>query len=255
MKAQTVDSLVAALSDPRFETYKQQVNNDKYKALDLYLWNIDMARAVAATTGMVEVQLRNTINRALVNWNPQQSVTEPGRTTPYSSSWLRDPAPKLAQVINTPGEPPFWKKAIPALKDVSGQLKKPLNQYTNDDLVAALTFGAWTYLLPEPNATENNARKYLWNNALKFEFSAREGNNYTYESHRVIYYWSKTVQYARNRASHMEPLLNPQEVTWYHRASHRLLNSMNPAAASWLAGQNYIPNALAARPYQLDGLS
>lgn len=249
MKAQTVDSLVKALSDPRFGTYKGKVNNDKRKALDLYLWNIDMARAVSATTGMVEVQLRNSINRALMRWNPKQPVTTPGRTAPYSSDWLKDPAPKLGQIINKPGKQELWERAKPALKDVEGKYKKPLNQYVHDDFVAALTFGSWTYLLPAPNAGTNNPRKYLWDQALKFEFSARGRNKYTYESHGVIYFWAKTVQYARNRASHMEPLLDPKEVIWYHRASHRLLNSMNPAAASWLAGQNYIPATLAAKPY------
>lgn len=249
MKLQTVVSLVSALSDPRFETYKRHVNNDTHKALDLYLWNIDMSRAVAATTGMVEVQLRNSINRALARWNAEQEVRVPGRTAPYSADWLRDPAPKLAQIINQPNKPQFWEKAIPALKDITGKLKKPLNQYSHDDLVAALTFGSWTYLLPKPNAGSNNARRQLWDNALKFEFAARRRNQYPYESHRVIYFWAKTVQYARNRANHLEPLLDPDEVLQYHRASHRLLNSMNPAAASWLAGQKFIPDALATRPY------
>lgn len=248
MKAQTVDSLVTALSDPRFETYKQHAENSRQKALELYLWNIQMAGAVTATTGMVEVQLRNSINRALTRWNPQQAVTTPGRTTPYSSNWLQDPAPKLAQIIAQPGKKPLWKSALPALRDENGQFRKPQSQWIHDDFVAGLTFGAWTYLLPVPNAGPRNPRRYLWENALKYEFSARDRNPFTYESFGVIYYWSKTVQYARNRASHLEPLLDAAEVTRYHRASHRLLNSMNPAAASWLAGQSYIPNVLSSRP-------
>lgn len=248
MKAQTIHSLVAALSDPRFETYRQHVNGDTNKALELYLWNITMSQAVAATTGMVEIQLRNSINHALSTWNSQQDVTTPGRVEPYSPDWLFDPAPRLAQIINPPRKRPFKVSAEPALRDVNGQFKKPRSQFTHDDYVAALTFGSWTYLLPRPDAGPTNARKYLWDNALKFAFCARGGNDYIYESHKVIYFWAKNVQYARNRASHLEPLLDTEEVRWYHRASHRLLNSMNPAAASWLAGQKYIPDILAVKP-------
>lgn len=248
MKTQTTSSIITALSDPRFQTYKQHVCNDEKKALDLYLWNIEMSRAVIATTGMVEVQLRNSINQALVRWNLQQPVTDPARSTPYSAGWLRDPAPKLAQVINPPNKPEYWKKAIPSLKNEQGVLKKPMHQQTHDDLVAGLSFGSWTYLLPKPNAGDNNARKFLWEDALSLEFKARPGTGYIYESHGTIYNWANAVQYARNRASHLEPLLNTDEIIWYHRAAHRLLNSLNPAASSWLAGQNYIPKTLSLKP-------
>lgn len=249
MKKQTIDSLVTALSDPRFETYKARAGNDRHKALELYLWNIDMSRAVAATTGMVEVQLRNSINQALADWNQEQDVTTPGRSTCYSADWLQDPAPRLAQIINPPKKLPLWQSALAALKDENGNFKKRRSEYTHDDFVAALTFGTWTYLLPKPNTGENNPRRYLWEHALKNSFSARNRSGHDHESHTVIYHWANSVRYARNRANHLEPLLDDREVTWYHRASLRLLNSMNPAAASWLAGQSYIPSTLRARPF------
>lgn len=208
-----------------------------------------MSRAVAATTGMVEVQHRNSIDQALTDWNTKQEVTTPGRVNSYSAGWLTDPAPRLAQIINRPGKRPLWKSALPALKDEHGNFKKPITQYTHDDLVAGLTFGSWTYLLPQPNTMETNPRRYLWEHALKHSFSARNSRGHDHESHTVIYHWANAVRHARNRANHLEPLLDHREVIWFHRASLRLLTSMNPAAASWLAGQNYIPSTLKARPF------
>ena len=246
VREQTIHSITAALSDPRFETYRK-VAKSKEQALRLYLWNIEAAGAVAATTGMVEVQLRNSINARLQNWNRSEPLKEPGRARPYSTGWLKDPAPRLRQIISPPNKRPLWRKAEPALRDENGLALK--SDPSHDDLVAALPFGSWLFLLPQPSVTsDDNPRMRIWNEALRFAFSARPGSRYETASHAVVYRWANTVRYARNRASHLEPLLNEQELLRFHRVSHRLMNAMNPAAASWLAGQQYIPLTIRKRP-------
>lgn len=247
MQAQTISAITNALSDARFDTYRAAAGGSEAKALKLYLWNITMAGAVTATTGIVEVQLRNSIDTRLQSWNETEPVHEPGRSISYSRDWLIDPAPKLKQIISPTNRQPLWKKAAPALLGEDGSARK--TNPTHDDLVAALPFGAWLFLLPQPQVSSpNNPRMRLWNEALSNAFNARAGSPFRYANHSVIYRWANTVRFARNRASHLEPLLDSRELLRYHRVCLRLMNSLNPAVASWLAGQQYIPTALRNRP-------
>lgn len=102
MQAQTISAITNALSDARFDTYRAAAGGSEAKALKLYLWNITMAGAVTATTGIVEVQLRNSIDTRLQSWNETEPVHEPGRSSSYSRDWLIDPAPKLKQLSRQP---------------------------------------------------------------------------------------------------------------------------------------------------------
>ena len=105
--------------------------------------------------------------------------------------------------------------------------------------IAGLTFGTWTSLLPHPTAGENNIRVVIWQSEL---------SNYFSKPSSVVYYWAQHLRYARNRASHLEPLLDLQELQHFHRCAVRLLNALDPLAASWLAGQAFIPKVIAQRP-------
>lgn len=247
MKAQTGRAITSAISSNRFQTYLNAANGNKERALELYLWNVEAAAAVISTTGMVEVQLRNSINDALQRWNMEQPVTTPGRTRAYSADWLTDPAPKLAQIISRPNQRPLWENALKTMKDINGNVTKP--NPTHDDLVAGLTLGSWTSLLPIPTAGSRNARVHIWENALQSKFQSRSKHNqYPCENRNAVYYWANCVRYARNRASHLEPLLDNSELLLFHRTSIRLLHSMNADTASWLAGQAYIPKVMRRRP-------
>lgn len=135
------------------------------------------------------------------------------------------------------------------MKDVNGNPNKP--NPTHNDLVAGLTFGSWTSLLPSPTAkpTGNNARLRIWEEALQQHFKARDNNPHgPYENRNAIYYWAHQIRYARNRASHLEPLLDVNQLRLFHRVSIRLMYSMNPDAASWLAGQAYLPKVINEKP-------
>lgn len=85
MKNQTATSIINALGNPRFGTYLTEVGGNRSQALDLYLWNTEAAAAVVSTTGMVEVQLRNTLNSGLCTWNQKQPLTDPNRNFPYTT--------------------------------------------------------------------------------------------------------------------------------------------------------------------------
>lgn len=242
MKYASMQALESHISAPRFQTYLVKAEGDKQLALALYQWNIRASAAVTSSTGMVEVQLRNTIDRALRRWNSLQ--IHPTSGDRYHSDWLDNPASPLKDIINPTGQrgrqdpPTLRDRAKASLKGIDGRLSKP--NPSHDDLVAGLTFGSWRWILPSPRAASaRNDRVRIWNEALAPCFS---------DSRTVIYGWVDQLWFARNRASHLEPFLDEQGLTSIHRSSIRLLNSMNPMAAAWFAGQRFIPDILELCP-------
>lgn len=239
MKITTQQAISNQIGSSRFNTYLTAAKGKRIKALNLYLWNLEVAAAIISTTSIVEVNLRNTIDEALKNWNSAQSyVLVPGRSTPYDRDWLADPSPSLERVVAPPRKPTLQQISRNSMKDINGICTKP--NPTHDDYVAGLTFGTWTSLLPKPNATSaSNIRVRMWNEELK--------NHFAHDRYKV-YEWANTVRYARNRASHLEPLLDVEELKKFHRASVRLLNSMSPETADWVAGRELLPKAVREKP-------
>lgn len=239
MQPTTQQAIATKIGSARLSTYLQEASGNHTKALELYLWNLEAAAAVISTTSLVEVYLRNTIDLAVGNWNISQRYTlEPGRTSPYSREWLLDPSPRLKNDIVKPGTPQSLLDAgEKSMKDINNQRTKPTP--THDDYIAGLTFGTWTYILPHPTAGTNNIRVDIWDNELSKHFS---------KPRKTVYYWAQHLRYARNRSSHLEPLLNISELQHFHRCASRLLNSLDPAAASWFAGQAYLPTVISKKP-------
>ncbi|MGV3150102.1 hypothetical protein [Rothia sp. 11254D007CT] len=238
MKESTENIIAAQIGSARLSTYLTQAQGDRSRALALYLWNLESSAAVLSTTAMVEVHLRNTVDLALKSWNAAQDYTaEPGREGPYSQEWIEDPAPRIRNIVAPARRVSLKDKSRSSMKDINNKNTKPYP--THDDYVAGLTFGTWTSLLPHPDAGSNNIRVAIWETELSKYFSKHRN---------VVYYWAQHLRYARNRASHLEPLLDVRELQHYHRCAVRLLNALNPVAASWLAGQAFIPRALSKRP-------
>lgn len=248
MQKATVNSLRSHISEPRFGRYLAEAGNDPYQALKLYQWNIRASAAVVSSTGMVEVELRNSLDRALRQWNSSQ--IDPVTHGRYDAEWLRRPASPLRDVINPQGKKEMWVRANQTLVGMDG---KPLKKHpTHDDLIAGLTFGSWRFLLPSPNATsKKNDRIRIWEEALCFSFKDRSNSPQQFLPRTVVYGWVNLLWYFRNRASHLEPFLEPGELQKIHRTSARLLNSLNPEAASWFAGQQFLPDV--AKQYPLSG--
>lgn len=232
------------LGKERIARYMRHAQGDFAEALGLYLWNIDVAAAVLSTTSIVEVFLRNTIDAGLKRWNCQQEVWEvPGREKPYTVQWVLDPSPPLKNWLYQ-GKDPLNSKILSnarsAMKDVRGKVTKL--DPVHDDYIAAFTFGTWVRFVPSPKA--KNPHKFplsFWEQEL--------GNSFPNQHRNTIFYWVQHLRYARNRASHLEPLLDVEQLQHFHRCAVRLVNSINPEAASWLAGQAYIPQAIAKKPF------
>lgn len=236
-----------AVPASRFQTYLDQ-SSDVAHAAQLYLWNIQASSAVTELTGTVEILLRDTIDKKLRIWNAEECGTEewisrPAVDTDLSHVVRKRPGPHQRPDRQT-GLYRHWLEhsavcnyAVPRPGSPASQSSTPP---THDDLVASLSFGSWTSLLPDPNAGESNQRLHLWNEALSAGF--------TNVRREAVYNYAHELRWMRNRASHLRPMLRTGDLVRTHRFAIRLLRSIDPDFAQIIAGQAAIPNVIQARP-------
>jgi len=195
-------------------TYRHYTASDD-DALALYRWNILAAGAACETLGLVEVAVRNAIDRELRLWNAAQPAWN-GRT--YNQQWLANPARPLYRLLNRKSrsgtvESTYQSALARARKDI--KLRPAGHPHhgksiTHDDLVAHTMFGTWANLLPNPlHAPAANpnahgrqiyaAQTVLWNQALHRAFPG-QGNPTT------VFVWVDRMISLRNRVAHAEPL-------------------------------------------------
>jgi len=59
---------------------------------------------------------------------------------------------------------------------------------------------------------------------------------------------AQPVLHARNRASHLEPLLDVATLHHWHRIASRTANALWPGAEAWVTGPARIPAVIRRRP-------
>lgn len=188
-------------------------------------------------TGMVEVLLRDTIDTQLRMWNQSHAGT---------TEWIVHPAAPLRFIVRkTP--PEKWQKRNDHRNDAiyhewwQARSNHRENKPTHDDLVAGLTFGTWTSIIPAPDAhSRRSAHLSVWNAALC--------NGFDVPSHHAVYRWAHELRLMRNRASHLRPLINTEELMRTHRYSIRLLRSMDEGFGQIVAGLATLPNIVKDKP-------
>ena len=234
-----------AIPTARFQTYRQATGGVT-EAAQLYLWNIQAASAVTELTGIVEVLLRDTIDRCLRTWNVDSGGHE---------NWIVHPTSTALQRIVRPDIPPSWRPQKAGDLYPKWWEKKALDNYgasrpgskltarttpTHDDLVASLNFGSWTSILPSPDAGQKNARLRVWNDALS--------SGFTGVRREAVYRYAHELRWMRNRAAHLRPMLNTDCLWSTHRYAIRLLRSMDTDFAQIIAGQAVLPAVIKAKP-------
>lgn len=257
MQPSSYQKLITNIPAPRFQTYLDAAHQEPEKALALYQWNIDAAAAVTSTLALVEVALRDTIDQQLRAWNMQvggtpEWITQPQvplshivRRTP-PSSWTNSPHRRQGDLHGS-----WWEaKAKASMKDpLNGHAVKPAP--THDDLVAALTFGSWRHLIPKPirlGGRANAPQFDIWDQAIdrRTNFCAT-GKGFD-ASAGTAYFWCSTLLHARNRASHLEPLLDTGTLQHWHRIASRTVRALWPGAEVWITGPARIPEVIKRKP-------
>jgi len=117
--------LHTAVSLPRFSRYYIACNRSKRKALQLYRANIILSEKLYAIIGMLEVILRNSIDRYFISTK--------------GDHWLED-------AVQAGGYLEVSNGCEDSFHVVQEAILKLGPAYTHEALISKLTFGFWTYL-------------------------------------------------------------------------------------------------------------
>lgn len=119
--AHQIAALRVALSEPRFKAYLAKGGNDEGYALALYLYNIRVAKAFMFPLGIVEVTLRNAIDRRFVEI--------------YGADWHKDPS-VLSSALT-----------VESLEALNKAISRAGRNADHGQVVAELTFDFWSNLM------------------------------------------------------------------------------------------------------------
>lgn len=209
------------ISGVRLQNYLNHCGNDQDRALLLYKANIRLSKAFYPLLSILEINLRNGINQAIINHLGDNDWLQNQRT--LFMTRIRDGG-RMVRTVNS---------AIDKINN-SGCL------LTNDRIVAELSFGFWTRFfvqnvyarvggsplrafphIPRAFTTRGNLR--LLNNELN---AVREFRNKVYHN--------ETICFQRGVYS----LVNAQDM---YRKIYFVLNWFNPLFEKWVVDIDEVP--------------
>jgi hypothetical protein len=213
-------------STPRMASYKK-LSSSLEQAEKLYHWNILLSAAMYECLVLVEVALRNSIDRQLRYIN--QTLKDPDGVK-HSSDWLNDPN----YVINIS----MAKDAIALAKERAyRQTKQP----TQDDILAQMTFGNWRYILPS-QSKRNFAKNRIWEEGVKDAFNF---DNYSLQR---LAHDLKDLNNVRNRIAHAEPLIVDSYTKNTMRSIYRVAKSIDPELERYIKSTQRVTYINKQRP-------
>jgi len=156
------------ISLPRFNVYLEQCHNDKERALELYLANIQLSEALYPILSIAELSLRNAINSNLKQYF-------------FDDYWFKN---KL------PNDMLFF------VVEAERKLKDHRKIITADRIVAELNFGFWNRLFSRHNA------RLLWKPLYNlFPNLPKHSRKREFVRDRLNH-----MRFLRNRIYHYEPI-------------------------------------------------
>jgi len=210
------DALARLLSAERLGSYLRWSGGDLPAAFALYEWNMTASAAVMHTTGMVEVVVRNAMDRALVQM---------GDTKGWRSWFDRAPLDQRGRID--------IQKARDRATRFGSQPE------VHGKVVAELSLGFWRYLAASRYLTA------LWTPALYSAFPAGPGDKL--QAQRQVDLHLRNLLLVRNRAAHHEPI-HRRNLAQDLRASVDVASWVSPVAGEWVADLSTIAVVVAARP-------
>ena len=167
-------NIEATLSRDRLAVYRQAVGDDLERAIDLYCWNAATAAAFFGPIGVMEVALRNALDREL--------------TRAFTAPWYDDP--KFLAVDST-----FAQRIQDTKKKIFARGKVAIRSR----IIAELSFGFWVNLLrPGPGGSYVPS---LWGPALSRAFRPQVKRSF------VAGRLDPLLRF-RNRVAHHEPIFS-----------------------------------------------
>ena len=208
--------MVRLLSEKRLSTYLTAVDGDLDAAFELYAWNIQVAGAALSATAMVEVVVRNSIDRTLTAWNAAKHQTD---------DWFNLP------VLDV--------RAKADITKAQARIERSNLFPDHDKVVAELPFGFWRFL---------TTRRYyasLWVPELHkaFPYGDPDLRKRQQETARLL----GNMNFLRNRAAHLEPVFR-RNLTKDIAEARRLMGWANPEALLWFDATLKIDDILTVKP-------
>lgn len=215
------------LSTPRLARYLLETGGDQQRALNLYEWNLQLGAALMRDIAHVEVAVRNAYDSVMTaRWRGSQH-------------WLFDPtSPVLA---------PLWRTRRNHRADLNSRNRAAVDDAirrcgggaaTPGEVIAELSFGFWRH------CTDAAHEKTLW---VPYLHRAWPGKTSRAALERSL----TTINNARNRASHHEPLFGARpgnDLTAAHREIQRLSTMLIPELGNYIRNTTTVPTILANRP-------
>lgn len=220
------------LSEPRMRPYMALATADPTRAFELYRWNLVLSAATYEALHVVEVILRNAMDRELRLWNG--SVADRTGVT-RDQNWVENPHPALGTVLGRDRE-----KAIDRARTALTRSQRAGEDPCHDDLVAQLTLGTWRFLLPAANPRKKPFKSQLWDECLGRAFP------HLGRPVRGLVSDVEAIWHLRNRVAHLEPI--HRSAVRAHDAMARVVADIDPTASAWFMDQSRVPGVLALDP-------
>lgn len=212
--------LIEAISAERFQPFLDECGGDQARAMRLYAWDSEVARALQSPLRDLEVSLRNRIHRQLG-----------GRY----------------------GQPDWWnvRRAEPnyhgrdEIRAAEEKLARRNRPYETCDVVAQLPFGFWISLLGRGGRGGNYEMKY-WNPSLRHLFPGHRGGR---EDLHLQFDRMRTL---RNRIAHQERVFH-RHLDEDFRTALTLLRHLSSPTAERHEKHSQVPGTLARKSGVLSG--
>lgn len=211
------DAVLRDLITPeRLTSYLSATDGDLQIAIALYDWNTQASAAVLATTSMVEVVVRNSLDRSLRTWAAKRHAGQ---------DWL-DIAP-----LDVLGRQDVRKARERAVR--SGP-----HPVARGKVIAELSFGFWRYL------TASRYLTALWipGGHGAFPHGPRDLRTRRAEVERRL----SNQLLVRNRAAHHEPIHRRNLMRDFDDAV-TLMSWVHPEAAGWVRRRSQLPQLASTR--------
>ena len=175
------NNLIELFSNNRLKSYKFNSSDDNNIALKRYLYNIEISKALYPLLSILEISLRNRINKAIENIIKQ--------------NWLIDEIEQQCILLDNE-----HKKLLDAKKKL---INKGHKQISKDDLIAELSLGFWIHLCTKRYKTA------LWHKQSFFRTVFADYPNFSeFDKLSKIFPILQLMLKLRNRIFHHEIVIN-----------------------------------------------
>ncbi len=209
------EQLLGLLTAERLGSYWEAAQGDLEAAFALYEWNIDVSAAALSLTAMVEVLLRNALDREMRAWAAKRGVHD----------WL--------------AVAPLDDRGVQDIRKARARAARGRHSVTHGHIIAELNLGFWRFMMSRRYLTS------LWVPALQHAFPHADGD--ARHKQRVLEGHTQQLLFLRNRAAHHEPLHRRSLDADLNR-SLELVRAIHPTAGDWVAAKEQLGHVLTLRP-------